>query len=254
MKKILSMVLTMAVIVTTIATAVMLAPVSTALSDFDLLAELGQSEIVIEDGQNDEYWQNIELNLAERPYLHLTVRSEVPFNISLYDQTTPPAVTGGAMADKWITMYGDYADMFGLSEVPADERVPAGTYALSLDLKSCYEYNGIYPEDGSVVLSGIMFEVTGAGHFEVAHMVMSSENTYAPMLKDIDLLSQVTTSDTLTITDGNAKQFNTYNDGFEAIYDGDTHPYLHLSVTSEVPFQIAFCDETTSSLDADGSV
>ncbi|MBQ3068558.1 MAG: Cys-Gln thioester bond-forming surface protein, partial [Clostridia bacterium] len=241
MRKLLSTLLATLVLLTSFVSLQVL-PAANAAADINLLEAInGGNPIVIDDDVDKPFWNtNVSYNGDTHRYLHMSVKSDVPFQIAFSDTVT--------VSEKWITMTGDFYPAFGLTEGPADSLIPAGSYNVSLDLKGCYTWDNSYPADGMLNLSNAFFEPSGVGHFEVSHLSLSGDATFDPFTKDIDLLPYLNSdnsSSPIVIEDDVDKPF------WETAirYSGNTHPYLHMTVSSEVPFQIAFLDNETTGYD-----
>ncbi|MGN0172583.1 MAG: thioester domain-containing protein, partial [Acutalibacteraceae bacterium] len=244
-KKLLGTVLAFVLLMTTLISVVGVTGVSgEIIPDVDLLSE-GQP-YVIEDGSHQTYWGfGVTYDGDRTPYLHLSVSSEVPFQIALLDNSSV------GISDKWILMSGDFYPAFGLTEAPADNLIPAGSYNVSLYLKGCYTYNNTYPEDHTLHIDALALEPSGPGRFEVSALSLSADAVYA-IKSDEDFLQKeyiAEGAENITI-DENGDWIITGNIALAPnfAYNYSVLPYLKLSAQSDVPYQIVLLDRS-----ADGS-
>ena len=111
-------------------------------------------------------------NIRNVRYMQVSITADAPFNVAVKmigeDKDLYPQLTGPS----WHTA-------FGLSSVPKDGYIPAGSYVLSLDVINYVEYNGmVIDKDGYATMESVFVMVKGAGSVTVERLVFSNEPTF----------------------------------------------------------------------------
>ena len=173
MKKVLSIVLSVAMLMT-FATAMFVTPVSAAEGDINFTAD---GPIVLNAAAADEEYpiwiaEETQAFIAEKPYIDLSISSDVPFDLYFADNN-----------GKNMWGAGDFCWAFPNNAGPSSP-IPAGDhYGVRIDLSGAYTWNGD-PMPTDVKLTFISIIARGVGTVTVEELIQTDG---IPAMKEVNL-------------------------------------------------------------------
>ncbi len=138
-------------------------------------AETGELNLTATDpnGASVAIEFNNTINMNNMQYVHLSVTSDVPFNVALKVRSDAYDVYPQITGPSWYEHF--QADAPGMSE-----GVQAGSYTVVLNLKNYIEYNQLpVGGDGYVFVRSIHVMAKGEGSLTVHHLAVSDTPAFA---------------------------------------------------------------------------
>lgn len=139
------------------------------------------------------------VDAAEMPYIHVSLTSDVPFRMTMFEGTL------GA----WVVFANEYFNALvpegaeAPTEAYADEFFPAGTYNCVLNLKGYYDWN--YPANVNAAnVDTIYVGLQEAGTMTINHMELSASDVCDNGTTDTTESTESTTEATETTTETEA--------------------------------------------------